>query len=68
MYKSENNYTKNQRFISDCKPALEIVQINDATTYRNTTIRVLMDGKEDWFSPQQLDNWIWDYGYEEQIN
>jgi hypothetical protein len=65
MYQSEINYLENQMFVSDYKPTLKIVQINDANTYKNTAIRVFIGEQENWFSPQELDNWIWDYGYTE---
>ena len=58
-------YSENEKFVSDCKPLLTILQIQSETTYRRLAIRVLIGDQEDWLSIQQLDNWLNDYGYEE---
>lgn len=59
-------YSVKDKFVSDYKPLLEILQINNDNPYKRVAIRVLIGDKEDWLSIQQLDNWLNDYGYEEQ--
>lgn len=56
-------YAVKERFVSDYKPLLEILQINNDNPYKRVSIRVLIGDKEDWLSIQQLDNWLNDYGY-----
>jgi len=59
-------YAEKEKFVSDYKPLLEILQINNDNPYKSVAIRVLIGDQEDWLSIQQLDNWLNDYGYEEQ--
>jgi hypothetical protein len=59
-------YAEKEKFVSDYKPLLEILQINNDNPHQRIAIRVLIGDKEDWLSIQQLDNWLSDYGYKEQ--
>ena len=61
------NVSEKQKFVSDYAPTLEVLQINNQNQYRPIAIRVLIGDWEEWLSIQQLDNWLSDYGYKEQI-
>ena len=61
------NVSEKQKFVSDYAPTLEVLQINNQNQYIPIAIRVLIGDWEEWFSVQQLDNWLSDYGYKEQM-